>query len=83
MPPIVENVVYQHAENVCSLWLQRQHAVNEPHYSFADLVHLDGRVESNLEGLRIAGKNALPLIDDFMSAEDEGCLLYTSDAADE
>ena len=31
-------------------------------------------VESNLEGLRIAGKNALPLIDDFMSAEDEGAV---------
>ena len=72
MPSIVENVVYQHAENVCSLWLQRQSAVDEPHYSYPDLVHLDNRVDANLEGLRVAGRHALPMIDEMIEADDEG-----------
>ena len=72
MTSIVENVVYQHAENACSLWLQRQYAVNEPHYSFADIAHLDNRLDANVEGLRVAGHHAFPMIDEMMDAEDEG-----------
>ena len=74
MPAIVENVVYQHAENVCSLWLQRQQAVEEPHYSFTDLVHLDNRLDANLEGMRVAGKHGLPFLDEMIQAEDEGAV---------
>ena len=74
MPAIVENVVYQHAENVCSLWLQRQQAVEEPHYSFTDLVHLDNRLDANLEGMRVAGKQGLPFLDEMIEAEDEGAV---------
>ena len=72
MPHIIENVVYQHAENACALWWQRHNAVHEPHYTFEDLVHLDNRVEANLEGLRIAGEHALPIIDENIAGEDEG-----------
>jgi len=72
MPHIIENVVYQHAENACSLWWQRHNAVHEPHYTFEDLVHLDNRVEANLDGLRIAGEHALPIIDENIAGEDEG-----------
>ncbi|NND92027.1 MAG: TIGR02270 family protein [Granulosicoccus sp.] len=72
MNAIVESVIYQHAENVCSLWLQRQHAVEEPHYSFTDIVHLDNRLDANLEGLRVAGSHALTFIDEMMDAGDEG-----------
>lgn len=72
MNTMVENVVYQHAENVCSLWLQRQNAVDEPHYSFNDILHLDNRLEANLEGLRVAGTQVWPLIDELIDAGDEG-----------
>lgn len=72
MSAIIENVIYQHAENACSLWLQRHHAVYEPHYTFTDLVHLDNRVEANLDGLRIAGEHALPIIDENIAGEEEG-----------
>lgn len=74
MPAIVENVVYQHAENVCSLWLQRQQAVEEPHYSFTDLVHLDNRLNANLEGMRVAGAHGLPFFDEMIDADDEGAV---------
>src|SRR5439155_25562039 len=37
------------------LWLLRDFAVNQPHYSVADLVKLDGRVEAHIDGLRVAG----------------------------
>ena len=72
MPGIIENVVYQHAENACSLWWQRHNAVHEPHYAFEDLVHLDNRVEANLDGLRIAGNHAFPIIDANIAGGDEG-----------
>ena len=72
MPAIVEIIVYQHAENVCSLWSTRQSAVDQPHYSYFDLLHLDSRVDANLDGLRIAGHHAVPFIEEMIAAEDEG-----------
>jgi len=36
------------------LWLLRDIAVTAPHYSLADLVVLDDRIEAHLDGLRIA-----------------------------
>ncbi|MEM7257889.1 MAG: hypothetical protein AAF404_10920, partial [Pseudomonadota bacterium] len=78
MAPIVDNVVFQHAENACALWLQRHSAVAEPHYTFSDLVHLDNRVEANLDGLRIAGKHALPIVDEFIVGEDDGAYFTKS-----
>lgn len=74
MNAIVENVVYQHAENVCSLWLQRHYAVNEPHYSFRDIVQLDSRLSANLEGLRVAGDHALPMVEEMINAQDPGAV---------
>ena len=72
MPTIVENVVYQHAENVCFLWMQREQAVNEPHYSFKDLAHLDDRLEANIDGMRIAGIQGDPMLDEMIEMRDEG-----------
>ncbi len=72
MPAIIENVVYQHAENVCFLWMQREQAVNEPHYSFKDLVHLDDRLEANLDGMRIAGRQGDPMLEEMIEMRDEG-----------
>lgn len=74
MRRIVENVVYQHVENVCSLWLQREQAVEEPHYDFSDLVHLDNRLDANLDGLRVAGAAAGPMLEEMRAAGDEGAL---------
>jgi len=72
MSSIVENVVYQHVENVCALWRQRHDAVNEPHYSLGDLVYLDNRVDANLDGVRIAGESGLEMVDELFNATDDG-----------
>lgn len=55
-PAIIETIVSQHAEEAAFLWLQRDSAVHEPHYSLKDLAKLDDRVEAHLDGLRIAGE---------------------------
>jgi len=52
---VVEEIIEKHAEDTAYLWLQRDAAVREPHYSLADLARLDNRVEANIDGLRIAG----------------------------
>lgn len=72
MPEIIEDVIYQHAENVSALWVQRSNAVHAPHYMFTDLEHLDSRVEANLDGLRIAGDQSLLIIEENISGEEIG-----------
>ena len=51
----IDSIITQHAEEAAFLWLQRDAAVREPHYSLADLAELDNRVEAHIDGLRIAG----------------------------
>jgi uncharacterized protein (TIGR02270 family) len=50
-----ESVVSQHAEEAAFLWMLRNRAVGEPHYSLDDLAVLDERVEAQLAGLQVAG----------------------------
>jgi len=51
----IPKVVAQHSEEAAFLWLTRDSATGEPHYSLKDLAKLDGRVEAHLDGLRVAG----------------------------
>ncbi|MHC4783542.1 MAG: TIGR02270 family protein [Planctomycetota bacterium] len=60
-PAIIETIVSQHAEEAAFLWLLRDGAVHEPHYSLEDLAKLDDRVEAHLDGLRIAGEGGWSL----------------------
>jgi uncharacterized protein (TIGR02270 family) len=48
-------VVDQQGDQASHLWLRRDAAVAQPHYTLADLAKLDGQLEGNLDGLRIAG----------------------------
>jgi len=50
----IPHIIDQHAEEAAFLWLLRDSAVAEPHYSLKDLATLDNRIEANLDGLRIA-----------------------------
>ncbi len=52
---ILPHIVSQHAEDASFLWLQRERAVQAPHYDLRELATFDGRVEAHLDGLRIAG----------------------------
>ncbi len=55
MTKVIPHIIDQHAEEAAILWLQRDSAVHEPHYSLKDLANLDDRVEAHIDGLRIAG----------------------------
>jgi uncharacterized protein (TIGR02270 family) len=49
-------VLGQHAEGAANLWFRRDRAVLQPHYRLADLAKLDGQLEGQLDGLRVAGQ---------------------------
>jgi len=51
-----EEMVELHAGEAAFLWTRRARAVEAPNYRLKDLVHLDGRLEAHLDGLRIAGE---------------------------
>jgi uncharacterized protein (TIGR02270 family) len=69
---IIETVINQHAEEVAFLWLLRNTAVHAPHYSLADLVYLDNRVEAHIDGLRIAGETGWEICKGALNHEEAG-----------
>ena len=69
---IIKPIVEQHAEEAAFLWLLRNAAAHEPHYSLKDLVELDNRVEAHLDGLRIAGEAAWEICQHALAVEEPG-----------
>ena len=69
---VVEEIIEKHAEDAAFLWLQRDAAVREPHYSLADLARLDNRVEANIDGLRIAGDAGCEICKEQLVWEESG-----------
>ena len=70
--PLIHTVLAQHAEEAAILWLLRDHAVCEPHYSLADLANLDDRLEAHIDGLRIAGEEGWKLCAKELAWEEPG-----------
>jgi len=69
---IIPVVVEQHAEEAAFLWLLRDSAVIEPHYSLPDLAHLDDRTEANIDGLRIAGDEGWEICKESLAWKEAG-----------
>ncbi len=69
---IIQPVVEQHAEEAAFLWLLRDMAVREPHYSLNDLAGLDDRVEAHIDGLRIAGDEGWKICREALAREEPG-----------
>ena len=69
---IIPTVVEQHAEEAAFLWLLRDSAVMEPHYSLPDVAYLDDRVEANIDGLRIAGDEGWEICRETLAWEEAG-----------
>jgi len=69
---IIPEIISQHFEEACFLWLLRNRAVSAPHYSLADLTKLDNRVEAHIDGLRIAGEPGWELIEQGLEQGDAG-----------
>ncbi len=74
MAAILDDIVFQHAEDASALWHRRNLAASEPHYSLRDLLELDNRVTANIKGLLVAGTDAEPLIDELVEADDDGAI---------
>lgn len=69
---IIESIVSQHAEESAFLWLLRDAAIGEPHYSLRDLGDLDNRVEAHLDGLRIAVDEGWPFLLEGLAQQESG-----------
>ena len=61
--PMIAELITQHAEDASFLWLLRDHAVRQPHYSLTNLAALDQRVEAHLDGLRVAAEPAWKIVE--------------------
>lgn len=69
---MIKAIVEQHASDAAFLWLLRETAAGDPHFDLADLSRLDGRVEANLDGLRVAGEEAWPICSGAAGEGDAG-----------
>ena len=69
---IIPVIIEQHAEEAAFLWLLRDMAVREPHYSLNDLAKLDDRVEAHIDGLRIAGDEGWEICREALAWEEPG-----------
>lgn len=72
MSDVIDEIVQQHAEEAAFLWQLRALAVSAPDYSLADVAELDGRVEANLDGLRIAGEPGWEVCRNELAWEEPG-----------
>ena len=48
----------RYVDDASFLWLLRDRAINQPHYSSADLAELDNRIDAQLDGLMTAPENS-------------------------
>src|SRR5687767_11396760 len=55
MSNAIEAIVAEHAEEAAFLWLQRAAAVHQPQYAPDQFADLDGQLEAQIDGLRVAG----------------------------
>ena len=69
---IIPVIVEQHAEEAAFLWLLRDSAVIEPHYSLPDVAHLDNRTEAHIDRLRIAGDEGWEIYKETLVWEEAG-----------
>lgn len=76
--PVIKPIIEQHAEEAAFLWLLRDAAVHEPHYSLKALAHLDERVEAHIDGLRIAGVDGWQICAAALALEEPGELFVAA-----
>ena len=69
---VIKSIIDQHAEEAAFLWLQRDAAVYEPHYSLKDLAYIDDRVEAHLDGLCIAGSASWEICKEALALKEPG-----------
>jgi len=61
--PIIAELITQHAEDAAFLWLLRDSAFRQPHYSLSNLAVLDDRIEAHLDGLRVSAEPGWKIVE--------------------
>ena len=69
---IIPAIIEQHTEEAAFLWLLRDSAVIESHYSLTAVAHLDDRTEAHIGGLRIAGDEGWEICMETLTWEEAG-----------
>lgn len=57
--PAIASILAQHAEELAFTWQRRQRAWNAPNHRSAHLHEIDSQLDAHLDGLHIAGREAL------------------------
>ncbi|MCL4204038.1 MAG: hypothetical protein KJ000_16165 [Pirellulaceae bacterium] len=68
--PVVPSVLNEHLEQLTMLWQQRQDAQRSPDYLREDVARLDERLEAHVDGLLLAGEQAIPLLEESLASEE-------------
>ncbi|XXT25193.1 TIGR02270 family protein [Sorangium sp. So ce429] len=71
-PPLLLDVVEEHASEAAFLWSLRDGAARSPACDLGSLGRLDERLEAHLDGLRLAGEAGLHLCEKALDARDAG-----------
>ncbi|MEW5702958.1 MAG: TIGR02270 family protein [Candidatus Zixiibacteriota bacterium] len=66
------DILPQYAADAAFLWLLREQAVRAPHYTLAELIRLDERIEAQLDGLRVAGNDGWEAAQQELEWEEPG-----------
>ncbi len=69
---VIPEIVEQHVIEASFIWVRRDSAVSETHYVLKDLVGLDERVYTHLDGLRIAGEEGWDICKEALGEEEPG-----------
>ncbi|MEP7120899.1 MAG: TIGR02270 family protein [Byssovorax sp.] len=78
---MVHEVVEQHAAMASFLWELRGMAAASHHYTLADLVEHEDRIEAHLDGLRIAGEPGWEVAIEALSTGEPGAFFTAAVAA--
>ncbi len=69
---LTRTITSQYADGAAMLWLLRNAAVIGSHYSLIDLARLEERLESHLDGLRIAGEEGWRICVEQLATNEPG-----------
>ena len=71
-PPIVPQIVQQHADEAAHLRRMRSVLLRAPHAGLLQLGRLDERIEAHLDGLAVAGPAGVALAREGLAAAHAG-----------
>lgn len=75
---IIQSVVEQHVDDSAFLWLLRDNAVRQPHFSLDELKELDDRILANIDGIIANGNPAWEICENAMLREEPGEIFTAS-----